>query len=130
MTRLAVGRTLTGLAALGFLATAGLHSTGYDTVTQLAAEVPFDLGPVMPALWLMFSIDLAIIGLIVATVAYCPVPLARLILVIAAFSPLGAAGLQLRFIGFVPPTAILLAVGALTLGAAAVLPPRPPAPAA
>jgi hypothetical protein len=32
-----------------------------------------------------------------------------------------AAGLQLRFIGFVPPTAILLGVALVTLTAAAVM---------
>lgn len=129
MTRHDLGRSLAALAALGFLATAGLHSTGYDAVTRLAADVPSDLGPVMPALWLMFSIDLVIIGLIVAIVAYRPAPAARIMLVVAALSPLAAAGLQLRFIGFVPPTAILLAVGAVTLGAAAVLPQESREPA-
>jgi hypothetical protein len=129
MTRHQVGRIVAGLAAVGFLGTAGLHSTGYDSVSQLATEITSDLGLVMPALWLIFSLDLAVIGLIVAAVAYRPAPPGRPILVIAAACPLGAAALQLRFIGFVFPTAILLAVGALTLTAAAVLAPESSRPA-
>jgi hypothetical protein len=72
----------------------------------------------------MFSLDLLILGLIVAVVASRPTAPGRMILVIAALSPLAAAGLQLRFIGFVPPTAILLGLGALTLAAGAVLQPQ------
>lgn len=124
MTRHRAATILTGVAAAGFLGTAALHGTGYDSVSALAAEVPSELGPVMPALWLIFSFDLVILGLIVGLVAYRPAPIGRLILVIAALSPLGAAGLQLRFIGFVPPTAILLGLSAVTLAAAAVLPPK------
>jgi hypothetical protein len=44
-----------------------------------------------------------------------------LILVIAAICPLAAAGLQIRFLGFIGPTAILLGVGILTLVAAATV---------
>jgi hypothetical protein len=129
MRRQQLARIVAGFAAIGFLGTAALHSTGYDSVAQLAAEVPSDLAPVMPALWLVFSLDLTIVGLIVAAVAYRPAPPGRLVLVIAAFCPLGAAALQLLFIGFVPPTALLLTVGALTLGAAVLLAPKSTIPA-
>ncbi|KPJ91494.1 MAG: hypothetical protein AMS18_08605 [Gemmatimonas sp. SG8_17] len=121
MTRQRSASILMGLAALGFLGTAAVHTTGYGTVLRLAAEVPSDLGPAIPALWLVFSLDLAVIGLIVAVVAWRPQPIGRWVLVIASLSPLGAAGLQLRFIGFVPPTALLLGIGVLTLVAAALL---------
>jgi len=120
MKRERVARYLTGLACLGFLGTAALHSTGYGSVVRQAKDVPGIMGDVMPALWLAFSLDLTVIGAIVGVVALRPRDVARPILVIAALCPLSAAGLQLRFIGFVPPTGILLFLGILTcLGAAA-----------
>lgn len=97
-------------------------------MAELAVDVPSDLGPVMPALWLVFSLDLAVLGLMVAVIAWRPGVVGRVLLVIAALSPLGAAGLQVWSIGFVPPTAILLGVAALTVAAAAVLPSRPGGP--
>jgi hypothetical protein len=129
MTRRKIGSILAGVACLGFLATAWLHSTGYSSVTELAADVPSRLGAVMPALWLMFSFDLVILGLIVGVVAYRPSATARAILWIAALAPLAAAGLQLRFLGFIPPTAILITLGALTLAAGALLGSQPQEPA-
>lgn len=128
MTRSRIGSVVAGIAAIGYLGTALLHSTGYRSVAELAAEVPSDLGPLMPALWLAFSLDLAVVGVIVGVVAWSRPRVGSLILVISSFQPVGAASLQLRYIGFVPPTAILLAVAAVTLAAAALL-RRDPAPA-
>ncbi len=93
-------------------------------MTEAAADVPSDLGAVMPALWLMFSFDLIVVGLIVGVIAYRPPATARIILWIAALAPLAAAGLQLRFLGFIPPTAILIVLGAVTFAAGAVLGPQ------
>jgi hypothetical protein len=128
MTRSDTGGILAGIAAIGYLGTALLHSTGYSSVAKLATEVPSDLGPLIPALWLVFSLDLAVLGVIVGVVAWRRPQAGWLILVIASLQPLGAASLQLRWIGFVPPTAILLAVAAVTLAASALL-RRDPAPA-
>lgn len=121
MTRAAISRSLAGVAAAGFLATAWLHSTGYGSVKELARGSHPDLQAVAPALWLAFSVDLVVVGLIVAVIAIRPTPVGRVILAIAACSPLAGAGLQLVFIGFVPPTAILLVLGTITLLAAALL---------
>jgi hypothetical protein len=123
MTRSWVARLLAWLACFGFLGTAGLHSTGYGSVSRLAADVPGVMGQVMPALWLIFSIDLAVLGLIVGVLAFRKNDVARPILVIAAACPLSAAGLQIRFIGFIPPTALLICLGALAVVAAATWPP-------
>jgi len=49
---------------------------------------------------------------------------ARPILVIAALCPFAVAGLQLKFIGFIPPTGLLLVLGTLTWASAALWPPR------
>ena len=122
MTRRGIGTGLTAAAAVAFVATAAIHATGYDSVTALAAEGPADLATLVPALWLAFSVDLAVIGLMLGVVALRVAAGARLILVLAALCPLGAAGLQMRFLGFIAPTAILLFVAALTLVAAGVRP--------
>lgn len=123
MTRKKAGSLIAGVAAASFLGTAALHSTGYDTISQLAEQAPADLAALAPALWLAFSFDLSVVGLIVAVIAIRPSTPGRLVLVVAAISPLSAAALQLWFIGFMPPTAILLIVVGLTIIAAGVLPP-------
>ncbi len=123
MTRAQLGSLLTGLVGAGFLGTAALHGTGYDAVTRLAAEGPTELQALVPALWVVFSLDLVVIGLMLAVVARRPMPRDRLLLAVAAFCPIGAALLQIRFLGFIPPSAILLALGAFTLTAAVVIPP-------
>ena len=123
MNRKRVGSILAVLASLGFFATAVLHGTGYNSVTKLAKLAPTDLQALVPALWIAFGFNLAIVGLIVGVVALRPGNAARLILVIAAICPVGAAGLQIWFLGFIAPTGILLGVGGLTLIASAALPP-------
>ncbi len=125
MRRDPVGRALAGISCAGLLGTAALHGTGYPSIARAAARVQGVLGAAIPALWLRFSLDLLVVGLIVGTVAARPGRSARVILGLAALCPLGAAGLQIRFIGFVGPTAILLVVAAATIAAAAVGPEPP-----
>jgi len=122
MTRQRAGSIVAALAAVGFIATAALHSTGYNSVTRLAMQSPTEFHALVPALWLAFAFDLTVVGLIVGVVALRPSTTGRLILAIAAACPISAAGLQLWFLGFIPPTGILLGVGGLTLVAAGVLP--------
>ncbi len=122
MTRRKIGSIVAGVAAMGFLGTAALHSTGYNAITRLSEGAAPELQALAPALWLAFSFELITLGLIVAVIALRPSPSGRLILAIAALAPISTAGLQLRFLGFVPPTAILFGIGALALIAAGVLP--------
>lgn len=122
MTRQTAGSIIAGIAAVGFLATAGLHATGYSMVADLAKQAPAEFRALAPALWLAFSFDLAIVGLIIGVVALRPSGVGRVVLLIAGMCPIGAAGLQLIFLGFIPPTALLLGIGALSLMAAGVLP--------
>lgn len=49
----------------------------------------------------------------------------RLGIAIATLCPLAAAGLQVKFLGFIAPTAMLLGLAALTLVSAALLAPEP-----
>lgn len=122
MTRQKLGRILAGMAAFGFIGTAILHYTGYDSIIQLAEKGPEELQVLVPALWLSFSINLIIPGTIVAVIAFRPSRLSRLILIILALCPISAAILQILFLGFIPPTAILFADGILAIVAAGILP--------
>jgi hypothetical protein len=122
MTRRQVGSVITAVAAIGFLATAAYHSSGYSSIVRAAAEAPERVRSLLPMLWLGISFDFTVVGLILAVVAFCPGGPARIILALAAICPFAAAGLQIHFIGFIPPTAILLGVGVVTLVGAIILP--------
>jgi hypothetical protein len=109
---LMVGGLVVGFA---FVLTARLHWTGLSTVVELASSAPRPLPELAPALWIAFSIDLVVLGLIAAVVSYRPGAATVPVLALASICPLGAAGLQMKFLGFMPPTAILLGVGAASL---------------
>lgn len=121
MNRHRAGRILASVAACVSWATAAFHTTGLRSIETLAQQASPALRTAVPALWLAFGIDLAVIGLIVAAVAARPDRSGPLILAFAALGPLSGATLQIVYLGFVPPTALLFAVGVLTLAAAAVL---------
>lgn len=124
ISRTAVGRYIAAVAALGYFATAWIHSTGFDSITALAADGPEELAALVPALWLAFSLDLVVLGLVIVAAALRPGGSARVVTAVAALCPFGAAALQLRYIGFIPPTAILLTIGTLAAVAAGVMPGR------
>jgi hypothetical protein len=122
------GVALTWLTAVLFIATAGLHHTGYPEVRDLARETGGDVAILMPMLWLFFSIELVILAAVALIVARRPTATHGTILVLLGLVPLTAAVLQLVYIGFIPPTAILLfdALVAIAAGVtvrSAALPP-------
>lgn len=123
--RTIIGRLVTGLAALGYFATAWIHSTGFDSITALAAEGPEEMAGLAPALWLAFSLDLIVLGLVIVGAALRRDGPVRPVIAVAALCPFGAAALQLRYIGFIPPTGILLTIGTLALLGALLTPGRP-----
>ncbi|MDH3292163.1 MAG: hypothetical protein OEO20_11005 [Gemmatimonadota bacterium] len=120
-----LGSILGACSALGFVLTAGLHATGYRSVTDLARQGPEDLRTLVPALWVSFSTDLVVTGLIVLVVVWRRSTASSLVLTIAGFIPAIAAGLQIAYLGFIPPTAILIALALVTWAAAMVLPAVP-----
>ncbi len=122
MKRNQIAKSLTVIAAVGFAATAALHGSAFGSIDRLAAQGSSDIQRILPPLWLAFSIDLTVLGLILGVVGFIPVGGARFIVAIAGLCPLGGAVLQLVFIGFVPPTAILLGLAAITAGAAVLNP--------
>lgn len=123
MTRQRAGSAITGVAAIGFWGAAALHSSGYSSVVRASAQAPEMVRALLPLLWLAIAFDLAVLGLIVAVVALRPAGPARIILAAASICPFADAGLQVRFLGFIPPTSILIGVGVVTLIGAMVLPP-------
>ncbi len=116
--RTRLGSILGTASALGFMATAGLHATGYAAVSGVAREGPEDLHTLVPALWLSFSSDLVVTGVIVLVAVWWRGAASSLVLAAAGLIPAVAAGLQIAYLGFIPPTAILMALAVLTWAAA------------
>jgi len=116
-----IGSILTFIAGLFFFGTAALHLTGYGSIVAMLEYMTDELQLVVPALWLMFSATLAILGLILFVVSARPGPGGPSIVLLAALGPLTAAGLLARGIRLGGPVPILLGDSALALLAAAVL---------
>lgn len=116
-----IGSILTGLTALAFFAAAALHATGYGWIVAQANLMTDEAALVVPPLWLMFSADLAIIGLILLIVAVRPGRASPLIVLVAALAPLVSGGLLARGIRFGGPVPILVALAGLALLSAGVL---------
>jgi hypothetical protein len=115
--RLATGfRVATGI---GLLLTAGLHGSGYPEIAKLAGASGGDVKLLLPDLWLGFSLHYLILGTLVLFAAGPRNQLTARLLAVAALVPLGDALLQIAYLGFIPPTAILLVIAALSLVAAA-----------
>lgn len=107
MSETRVGAALTWVTAAVFFATAAIHHTGFPEVQALAREAGGDVAVLMPPLWLFFSIDLVILGAVAAAIARAPTATHGIILWLLGLVPAVAAVLQVIYIGFIPPTAIL-----------------------
>jgi hypothetical protein len=130
MTTHRTARVLAALSAFGFFVGAGLHTSGYRGVVLLAQQGPSGLAALVSALWLAFTAGMVVLGIIIMLVALGRVSGARGVLLTAAGFPLATAALQLKFLGFIPPVAILSTIGALSIAAAIMWPKvREPAPA-
>jgi len=91
-------------AGLLFL-TAGLHHSAYSTVV---GQAPADLQPLVAALWVAVGISLVIAALLAVAATPLFIVRRRALLGIAALVPLSIAGVQLAYLGFLPPTGLLL----------------------
>lgn len=120
MTTARLTRILSWASAIGFLGVAALHGSAYGMVLGLAREAPDPVRRILSVLWLAGSADLVALGLVLAAVAGTGGRTGALVTAFAALSPLSIAALQLTFLRFSPPTAMLLVLGALTLAAAAL----------
>lgn len=115
------GSILTGLAGIAFLGTAVLHASGYAWIVEQSSLMTAEAELVVPPLWLMFSANMVILGLILLAVAVRPGRAGPLVVLLAALGPLAAAGLLARGIRLGGPVPVLVSVAGLALVAAAVL---------
>jgi hypothetical protein len=113
-----------GTAGL-LIVTGGMHLSVFGHINGIAqSATPADVQALMPPLWLAIGVDLIATGIIVALVGLENSNGGRYVLFAAAICPWGVAVLQLIYLGFIPPTAILLLDGALAIAAAVVREPR------
>ena len=101
-------RVATVTAAIGaglLFATVALHLSAYSAVV---AQAPTDLRPLMAALWVAGGASLIIAALLAVAVIPLFIVRRRALLGIAALTPLSIAGVQIAYVGFLPPTALLL----------------------
>ena len=104
-------------ASLGaglLFATAAFHFSAYGTVTASASE---ELRPVVAACWVAVGIALMIAALLAVAATPGFVVRRRSLLMIAALTPLSIAILQIVYLGFIPPTFLLLFDAAVLIAA-------------
>ena len=116
MTRSRAAVVLARASGWGFLVVAALHGSAYGRIMAMAETAPEAIRRVLSVLWLSGSADLVAFGLVIIVVARGPGGAA--VIGLCALSPLAVAVLQIVFLGFVPPTAMLLALAGLTVAAA------------
>lgn len=127
MTRDRVGVIMASIVAVGFVATAALHSSGFGAVVSASEPAPADVRSVVAPLWLAFGFHYAAFGFVLGALIPLGGRALRRALVLAVIPPVVDAGLQIRYFGFIPPTAVLLFLAAVSVIAAGVLPSRPAA---
>jgi hypothetical protein len=110
-------RAATLSASLGvalLCGTAVFHLMGYGSVVSRA---PVDLQPIVGAAWVAGGVSLILAALLAIAATPLFVVRRRALLAIAALTPLSIALLQIAYLGFIPPTTLLLADAALLLAA-------------
>jgi len=97
---------VTAAVGAGLLfATAGVHLSVYG---KIVAQTPADLKAFTAALWVACGASLVIAALLAVAATPLFVVRRRALLGIAALMPLSIAILQIAYLGFLPPTALLL----------------------
>jgi hypothetical protein len=101
-------RLATTTAAVGaglLFASGGWHLSAYGFIVAQAAA---DARPLLAALWIACGITLWLAALLVVAVTPLQIVRRRALLFIAALTPLSIAVLQVAYLGFMTPTALLL----------------------
>lgn len=102
-------------AAIGaglLFATAGVHLSAYSSVV---AQAPADVRPLMSGLWVAVGASLIISALLAIAATPLFIVRRRALLGMAALTPISIALLQIAYLGFIPPTALLLLDGTVLL---------------
>ena len=98
--------TVTAAVGAGLLfATAGLHLSVYSSIV---GQTPADLQPLMAALWVAGGASLITAALLAVAATPLFIVRRRALLGIAALTPLSIAAVQILYLAFLPPTALLL----------------------
>lgn len=118
MTRQGLTRGFGLTGALALLATATMHTMATPQINKLAASVPGDSGVLLPLLFVAFGITLGLAGVLTAVVSLRAGRGDHWILAVVALFPLAGAVLQMIYLGFIAPTALLLLDSLLVLGTA------------
>lgn len=110
-----LGSILTFLTGMAFLGMAILLATGYVSITEMAAMMSAELNLIVPALWLIFSFNLVVLGFILFVIALKPAKGGPFIVFLASLGPASSAGLLARGIRFGGPVPLLLSLSGLAL---------------
>jgi hypothetical protein len=125
MTRERAATLSAGVGAGLLFATAFLHLSAYESVVSRS---PADARPIIGAAWIAAGASLAIAALLAIAATPLFMVRRRALLSIAALTPLSIALLQVVYLGFIPPTFLLLVDGALLVTAGVLARGRSPAP--
>jgi hypothetical protein len=123
-------RVATVTAAIGaglLFATAGFHLSGYSSVVR---QTPTDLQPLVAAVWVAVGASLIISALLAIAATPLFTVRRRALLAIAALTPISIAAVQIGYLGFLVPTALLLLDALLLLVAGELGRAYQPRPAA
>jgi hypothetical protein len=112
MTKERVASVTAAVGAGLLFATAGFHLSAYSTVV---AEAPTDLRPLMSAMWVAAGVSLMIAALLAVAATPVFIVRRRALLVIAALTPFSIAAVQIAYLGFLAPTALLIVDTAVLL---------------
>jgi hypothetical protein len=105
MTKERVATLMASIGAGLLFGTAVFHLSAYQSVV---ARAPSDLQPIVAAAWVAAGASLIISALLAVAVTPLFIVRRRALLGIAALTPLSIAVLQIAYLGFLPPTALLL----------------------
>jgi hypothetical protein len=93
-------------------ATASLHFRAYGSVVN---ATPAEAQPLVGAAWVAGGVSLIVSALLAIAATPLFMIRRRALLWISALTPLSIAALQLWYLGFIPPTALLIADGLLLI---------------
>jgi len=127
MTKQQVASVTAAIGAGLLFATAGFHLSVYSSVV---GQTPTDVRPLMAAAWVAGGASLIISALLAIAVTPLFTVRRRALLAIAALTPISIAAVQIAYLGFLLPTALLLLDAALLLVAGELGRAYQPRPAA
>ena len=127
MTKQQVASVTAAIGAGLLFGTAGFHLSVYSSVV---GQTPTDVRPLMAAAWVAIGASLIISALLAIAVTPLFTVRRRALLAIAALTPISIAAVQIAYLGFLLPTALLVLDAAVLLVAGELGRAYQPRPAA